>query len=95
MGSRHHAEQGRRKSGAAQKTSRVRRGKCTLTLVSADSALPKDQAASARNGLGYAYLTEGNVSEAIMQTSKAVKAGDQGAVKQLQAIKISSEKAAH
>jgi hypothetical protein len=73
----------------------VQAAKASFATAAADSAVPKDQAASARNGLGYAYLTEGNVSEAIMQTSKAVKAGDQGAVKQLQAIKISSEAAAH
>lgn len=73
----------------------VQAAKASFAIAAADSAVPKDQAASARNGLGYAYLTEGNVSEAIMQTSKAVNAGDQGAVKQLQAIKMSSDAAAH
>lgn len=65
----------------------VQAAKASFASAAADSAVPKDEAASAQNGLGYAYLTEGNTSEAIVQTSKAVEAGDKGAVKQLEAIK--------
>lgn len=73
----------------------VQAAKSSFATAAADSAVPKDQAASAQNGLGYAYLTEGNTSEAIMQTSKAVKAGDKGAVKQLEAIRVYKEAVVH
>ncbi|RDD80673.1 hypothetical protein DVJ77_15680 [Dyella tabacisoli] len=59
----------------------------SFTAAAGDPAVPKEQAASAQNGLGYTYLTEGRTVEAIQQTKSAAVAGDHGASVQLQAIK--------
>jgi hypothetical protein len=69
-------------------TGNIQAAQASFTAASVVGNLPKDQVASAQNGLGYTYLTQGNTSEAILQTTQAANAGDHGAAKQLQAIDV-------
>lgn len=65
----------------------------SFTQATEDKSLPKDQVASAINGLGYTKLTQGKVAEAAQLTQKAADAGDVGASKQLPAIRSAAAEA--
>jgi len=58
----------------------------SFAVATTDTSLPRDQVASATNGLGYTKLTQGKTEEAVVLIKKAAADGDKGATRQLQAV---------